>query len=67
MECRTVLQMGEAASEDKEVLGNIIECRPHPNLLCHNNLLSCGDGAARYETGEEHLRSPSDTWNLFDG
>lgn len=66
MERGAVLQMDQTAPANQEVLGYIRECRPHPNLLCHNHLLPCGDSAARYETGTQHLRSPSDTWNIVD-
>ena len=54
MERGTVLQMDQAASVYQEVLGNIRECSMHPNLLCHNYLLPCGNRATRYETGVEH-------------
>ena len=35
--------------------GDIGECCPHPNLLCHNYLLPRGNRTARYEAGAEHL------------
>ena len=61
------LQMDQTAPAYQEVLGNVRECRPHPNLLCHNYLLPCGDSAARHETGAKHLRSPSDSGHLAYG
>lgn len=62
-----VLQMDRTALAHQEVLGNIRKCCPHPNLLCHNYLLPCGNSAARHETGAKHLRSPSNSWYLADG
>ena len=59
--------MDQTAPAHQEVLGNIRECRPHPNLLRHNHLLPRGNSAARHETGAKHLRSPSDSRNLADG
>ena len=67
MERGAVLQMDQTAPAHQAVLGNVGECSTHPNLLCHNHLLPCGDSAARHETGAEHLRSPSDSWHLADG
>ena len=67
MERGTILQMDQAAPAHQEVLGNVGECSPHPNILCHNHLLSRGNSAARHETGAKHLRSPSDSRNLADG
>ena len=40
VEHRTVLQVAEAASQNQAILGHIRECGAHPNLLCHNHLLS---------------------------
>ena len=45
----------DSAPAHQETLGHLRECRPHPNLLCHNYLLPCGNCAARYETGAKHL------------
>ena len=66
VECGTVLQMDQTASAYQEVLGDLRECRPYPNLLRHNHLLPRGNSAARHETGAKHLRSPSDSRNLAD-
>jgi hypothetical protein len=39
---RTILQMAQATSKDKEVLGYDGECCPHTNQCGHYHLLSRG-------------------------
>ena len=42
-----VLQVAEAASEDKKVLGRDRECRKNLDLHCNNRLLHDGDYAEK--------------------
>lgn len=45
---RTILQMAQAASQDKEVLGYDGECSPHTNKCGHYHVLSRGYCPTRY-------------------
>ena len=66
VEYRTVLQVVEAASEDKKVLGYHRERRKDPDLLCDNRLLY--DGNCPEENGYQtvYLRDVADRKYLIN-
>lgn len=70
---RVFLQVDQATSEDKKVLGYVRKRSPHPDLLCNHSLLYDGHNAEKmnfersiYEMLQIVIISLSDTISLKD-
>ena len=63
---RAVLQMGQATSEDKKVLGYVRKLSPHSDLLCDHSLLHDGYSAEKDEHRTLYLRDATDCKYLIN-
>ena len=61
---RTVLQMAQAAPQDKEILRYYEEHCEDTNLYCHQYLSACFHHQTRYATRQEYLRNLADLEHL---
>lgn len=56
--------MGEAASEEQEVLGRLLECSQYPNLHCNRLILHSCRCSSQDEAEDVRLQQASSTGNI---